>query len=196
LETASSTRSATIVRWFSSISGPTLTPLVEAAADLHVAELARQLLRELVADRLGDVEAVRRRARLADVAHLGDHGALDRGVDVGVGEDEERRVAAELHRASQQALGGLLDELAPTSSSREGELAQARVAMIGLRRRSRRRGEHVEHAGGRPGLLEDLASASIDSGVCCAGLMIIVQPAATGRADLARAHRHREVPRA
>ena len=38
------------------------------------------------------------------------------------------------------------------------------------------------------------ASASIDSGVCWAGLTTIVQPAAIGRADLPGAHRQREVP--
>ena len=40
------------------------------------------------------------------------------------------------------------------------------------------RGDQVEHAGRQPDLLEDLASTSIDSGVCWAGLTTIVQPAA------------------
>ena len=105
---------------------------------------------------------------------------VDRGVDVGVLEDQERRVAAELHRGPQQALGGLLDELAADlGRAREGELAQPRVGddrlgdvAGGLR------GDDVEHAGRQPGLLEDLRQRDIDSGVCCAGLMTIVQPAA------------------
>ena len=84
-----------------------------AAADLHVADLRRELLGELVGDRAGDVEAVGRRARLAAVAHLGDQRALDRGVDVGVVEDQERRVAAELHRHAQDLVGRLLDQRAP-----------------------------------------------------------------------------------
>jgi hypothetical protein len=40
------------------------------------------------------------------------------------------------------------------------------------------RGDDVEHAARQPDLLEDLASLSIDSGVCLAGLTTIVQPAA------------------
>ena len=91
----------------SSISGPTLTSVVGAAADLAAApircgELARRTRRRRDSC---DVEAVGRRARLADVAHLGDHRALDGRVEVGVVEDEERRVAAELHRDAQQLLG-------------------------------------------------------------------------------------------
>ena len=54
-----------------------------------------------------DVEPVRGGARLAAVAHLRDHRAVDGGVEVGVGEDEERRVAAELHRAVDDLVGGL-----------------------------------------------------------------------------------------
>ena len=58
------------------------------------------------------MEAVRRRARLAHVSHLRDHRALDRGVEVGVLEDQERGVAAELHRDLEDALGCLGDQLA------------------------------------------------------------------------------------
>jgi hypothetical protein len=62
-----------------------------------------------------DEEAVGGRAGLTDVAHLGEHRAVDRPVEVGVLEDDERRVAAELHRHPQQAVGGLLDQPLPTS---------------------------------------------------------------------------------
>jgi hypothetical protein len=50
---------------------------------------------------------------LAGVAHLRQHRALDREVEVGVVEDQERRVAAELHRDLEDLVGRLLDELAP-----------------------------------------------------------------------------------
>ena len=48
---------------------------------------------------------------------------------------------------------------------------------------------------GRPDSARICVSASIDSGVSFAGLTTIVQPAAIAGADLARAHRQREVPR-
>ena len=55
-------------------------------------------LGELLGDRLLHEEPVRGGAGLPAVAHLGHHRALDRGVEIGVVEDEERLVAAELHR--------------------------------------------------------------------------------------------------
>ena len=67
---------------------------VGPAAELELAHPLGELLGELGRDRLVHVEAVGRRARLADVAHLGDHRPFDGGVDVGVVEDQERRVAA------------------------------------------------------------------------------------------------------
>ena len=70
---------------------------------------------ELLGDGLVHEEAVGRGAGLADVAHLGEHRALDRGVEVGVLEDQERRVAAQLHRDAQDLLGRLLDQPRPTS---------------------------------------------------------------------------------
>jgi hypothetical protein len=48
---------------------------------------------------------------------------------------------------------------------------------------------------GSPASSRIFVIASIDSGVCLAGLTTIVQPAAIAGPDLARAHRQREVPR-
>ena len=85
-----------------------------------------------------DVEAVGRRAGLADVAHLREHRALDGGVEVGVLEHEERRVAAELHRDAQDLLGRLFDQRAPDlGGAGEGQLARARVAQQRLDHRAR-----------------------------------------------------------
>ena len=75
-----------------------------------------------------DVEAVGRRARLAVVAHLGDHRPLDGGVEVGVGQHDEGRVAAELHRHVEHAIRRLLDELlAHLGAAGERQLPDARV---------------------------------------------------------------------
>ncbi len=92
---------------------------------------------ELVRDGLVHVEAVGGGAGLADVAHLGDEGALDGGVEVGVLEHDERGVAAELHRDAQDLLGGLFDQRATDlGGAGEGELARARVAQQRLDHRA------------------------------------------------------------
>ena len=49
--------------------------------------------------------------------------------------------------------------------------------------------------GGSPASARMSISASIDSGVCGAGLITLVHPAAMAGPKLAGAHRHREVPR-
>ena len=118
-------------------------------------------------------------------------------VEVGVLEDEERRVAAELHRHAEDLLRGLLDQLpADLGRAREGELAGARVADQRLHDLTRRlRGDDVEDAARKPASSRIWASAVIDSGVCFAGFMTIVQPAAMAGPELARPHGQREVPR-
>ena len=75
-----------------------LRAVLEARTDLQLARRSGQLLDELVIDAGLNEEAVGADAGLAGIAVLRDHGALDRAVDVGVVEDDERRVAAELHR--------------------------------------------------------------------------------------------------
>ena len=118
-------------------------------------------------------EPVGGRAGLADVAHLGQHRAVDRRVEVGVVEDEERRVAAELHRDPQQLLGALLEQRAADP---------VEPVKVSLRSRGSRderlhdrarcgRGDDVEHAVGQPGLGAGCRrAASIDSGVSAGGL--------------------------
>ena len=99
LPTASSTSSATLRALVVVDQRADLHALLGAAADLQRAHLARPAARRTPsATAVGHVEAVGGRARLADVAHLRHHRALDRGVEIGVLEHEERRVAAQLHR--------------------------------------------------------------------------------------------------
>ena len=109
-----------------SISGPTSTSSSTPRPSFSAPIRSRELLRELGGDGVVHVEAVGRGAGLTDVAHLRDHRALDRRVEVGVLEDEERRVAAELHRDLEDVLGRLGDQLAPDlGRAGEGQLAQA-----------------------------------------------------------------------
>ena len=65
---------------------------------------------ELVGHRVVDVEAVGRGARFAAVAHLGDHRPGDGSVEVGVGQHQERGVAAELHRAAHDPIRGAVQQ--------------------------------------------------------------------------------------
>ena len=80
------------------------------------------------------------------------------GVDVGVLEDEERGVAAELHRHPQQLLGGLLDELRPTAVEPVKVSLRSRGSRMSGSHTSPvvRRGDDVEHAVGQPALLQHL----------------------------------------
>jgi methylaspartate ammonia-lyase len=71
---------------------------VGGRADLQRADAGRQLVDEALMHRLVHVDAVRADAGLAAVAELGDHQAFDRGVQVGVVEHDEGRVAAQLQR--------------------------------------------------------------------------------------------------
>ena len=81
--------------------------VVLAAADGERAHPLGQPAAELLGDVGVHEEAVGRGAGLAHVAHLGDHRAVDGRVEVGVGEDEERGVAAELHADPLQLVGAL-----------------------------------------------------------------------------------------
>ena len=113
---------------------PERDAVVEAVAHLQRLHLRGELLGERVVHLLVHVEAVGRGAGLAHVAHLGDHGALDRGVDVGVLEDDERRVAAELHRRLDDVVGGAVQELAADlGRAGEGDDAHARIVQHGAR---------------------------------------------------------------
>ena len=73
--------------------------LLGAAAHLQPAHLVGEPRGERVVHGVLHVDAVGAHAGLAVVAVLGGERALDRGIEVGVVEDDERRVAAELARA-------------------------------------------------------------------------------------------------
>ena len=103
--------------------------VVGAAPDRQLPHPLGQPLGELTGDRLVHQEPVRRRARLAHVAHLGQHRPVDGLVDVGVREHQERCVAAQLHRHPQQLLGRLLHQrLAHRRRPGERQLAQPLIA--------------------------------------------------------------------
>ena len=67
---------------------------------------------ELIMHLLVHIETIGRRAGFAHVAHLGDHRAFNGGIDVGIVENEKRRIAAELHGGLDHLIGGFMQELA------------------------------------------------------------------------------------
>jgi hypothetical protein len=78
------------------------------------------------------VEAISGGARLAHIAHLGDHGAVDRGIDVGIIEHDKGRIAAELHRWLDDVVGGFVQKLtANLSGTSERHHAHARIVQHG-----------------------------------------------------------------
>ena len=101
---------------------------VEAAADGEPGRGVRESLHELVVDRVLDVDPVGRDAGLAGVAVLAEQRAGDRRVEVGVVEDDERSVAAELERDLLHAGGALGHQQLPDlGRAGEAELADERA---------------------------------------------------------------------
>ena len=135
------------------ISGPCTTPCFGAVADLHRRDLLRKLLHELIVDLVLRVDAVGADAGLAHVAVFRDDGAFDRGIDIGVVEHHERRVAAELEPELLHADRGLLiEDLADLGRSGEADEAHGGMFAQHLADRRRIAGEDVEHALGHAGL--------------------------------------------
>ena len=115
---------------------PEIDGRIEAVADLELAGLVDDALDDLVVDRLVREQARARRAALALVVEdrVGRPG--DRAVEIGVREDDGRRLAAELERdALEVAGGGLDDQLADLGRAGEGDLVD--VGMLGQRRAGR-----------------------------------------------------------
>ena len=89
------------------IIGPICEPASRRRPDLQRADARGQLLDEAVVHARLHEHAVRADAGLAAVAELGGHQAVDRRVEVGVVEHDERRVAAEFERQLLQRVGRL-----------------------------------------------------------------------------------------
>ena len=145
---ASSTSSATLLALGVVDQRADLDAVLGAAPDLHRAHLRRPASRRTASatesatwKRLAAVHASPMLRIFAIIA------PCDGRVDVGVVEDDERRVAAELHREPQQVLGGLLHQLAADlGRAGERQLAQARVGDQRRHRLARRRGGDEVHA--------------------------------------------------
>ena len=167
---------------------PDLHAFGEPVGDLQPGGRLGEGADEVVVDAVLDEEAVGRDARLAGVPELAHHRAGDRLGQVGVVEDDERRVAAELERDLLHLAGALgHQELADLRRAGEAELADDRVGRHLAADRGcvgSVAGDDREDAGGTPASSASAAIASAVSGVCSAGLSTIVQPTASAGADL------------
>ena len=114
------------------MSGPWVTPASVPSPTLSLPTAAVSLATKRVVNAVLGVDAVGADAGLAHVAEFGLDRALDGGVDMGVVEDDERRVAAELepdllHRSRRLAHEQLAD------LGRAGEADEAHRGMLAHR---------------------------------------------------------------
>jgi hypothetical protein len=97
------------------------------------------------------------RAHLAFVVEDPGHGAADRGVHIGVGEHDVRRLAAQLEGQPLQRAGGLAhDRLADLGGTGEGDLVHARIVHQRHADLAAGAGDDVEDALRQPRLLAQL----------------------------------------
>ena len=112
---------------------------VERVAELAGLDLRGELLDELVVDRLLNEQPAARAAALALVQEQAEQGAVDGRVEIGVGEDDVRALAAQLEGDPLERVGrDLHDDLAGASLAGEGDLVDALDGSPAVRRRSRR----------------------------------------------------------
>ena len=110
---------------------------------------------------------------------------VGRELEVGVGEDHERRVAAQLEARALAVLGAAPRQQPPGGHrARERELADLRSAREHLADRGGIAADEVQHAGRKPAASKISNSSTAESGVCSAGLSTTVLPAATAGASL------------
>ena len=173
-----------------------LGAVLQARADLELDASGGELLDELLIDAGLHEEAVGADAGLAGVAVFGDDRAFDRAVDIGVVEDEERRVAAELHRHLLHRRGAFLDQqLADLGRAGEGQLLHQRVGADLVADLAGRAGHDVDHALREAGLLGQHAPGERRIGRLRGRLHDRRAARRQRRAELAGQHGGREIPR-
>jgi hypothetical protein len=111
---ASRTRESAFWTASSLISGPIWTP-PRAAADLERLHPLGDTCRELIGNGFVHDEPVGGRTGLTDVAELGQHRTVNRRTKISIIEDQERRIAAQLHGGTQNPSAACCSSLRPTS---------------------------------------------------------------------------------
>jgi hypothetical protein len=178
------------------ISGPWTTPGFEAVADLQRLHPRRELGDELVMHLVLHEDAVGADAGLAHVAVLGDHRPFDRRIDVGVFEDDEGRIAAELEADALHGGGRLRhQELADRRRAGEADEAHRRMLAPDLADGGRVAGDDVDDAGRDAGAVGELGQGESRQRRLGSGLHHHGAADGDRRRALAGDHRRREVPR-
>ena len=176
------------------MSGPCVTP-ASVPSPTFSFDSVRELRDEGVVNAVLHVDAVGADAGLAHVAELGHDRALDRRVDIGVVEDDERRVAAELQRDLLHRSRRLAHEqLADLGRAGEGDEAHGRMLAHRLADRRRVAGDDVEDAGGHAGAQRKFAERQRRQRRLGRGLGDHRAADGERRRDLAGDHRGGKVP--
>ena len=168
---------------------------IHGVAHLHGLEGFGETFENLVVDLAFDEETRARAAHLALVEENPDLDALDRALEIAVGKENVRGLAAEFERGGNETVGrGLRDVDAHFGRAREGELVKARVLEHRVARGAARTRDDVHDPGGNV--------AGDDFGEMQKGerggrgwLDHDRVPGGERRSELPRAHEEREVPR-
>ncbi len=169
--------------------------LVERVADPQRLHPRPQLGVHPLGDRFGDQQPRAGAAHLALVEPDRVDDALDRAVEIGILEDDERRLAAELERQLLARAGGrLTDGAADLGRAGEGDLVD--VVVFDQRRAGRAvAGDDVDDAGRQPDLDADLGEGERGQRRELGRLQHDGVSCGQRRRDLPRQHQQREVPR-
>lgn len=120
----------------------------KTVADFQRSHTCRERGEEIFIDRVVDEDPVGGEAILPAGLELGRHRRRHGRVEIDVGENDERRVSAKLHRHALDGVGALAKQLlADLGRAGEAEGANDRAGAEFADDRFRRPGDDVEHAG-------------------------------------------------
>ncbi|CRJ98752.1 hypothetical protein BN1708_009490 [Verticillium longisporum] len=160
-----------------------------------VADDGEEAREEGVVDIVVDEEARGGGADLAGVGHEAVVGPARGAVEVGVGEDEQRRLAARLERHGLEGGGGQAhDGAAGRRAAGEGELVDAGVGGEGGAGVGAAAVEHVEHAARQAGGGHEAGEVEHGQGRLLGGLEDDRVAGGEGRGQLPAGHGQRVVP--
>ncbi|KFF33976.1 hypothetical protein G039_0317965 [Pseudomonas aeruginosa VRFPA01] len=176
------------------ISGP-IAARVAGRAHAQLAHRGGEALEEGLVAFAGDQNAVGRAAVLAGGLELGVDGEFHRLLQVGVGQHDEGRVAAQFQRHFFHILGGgLQHQLADAGRAGEAHRAHAAVLYQGFHAHLRFAQHYVEDAGREPGFLGQLGQGEGRVGRLVGRLDHHRATGGQGGGGLAGDHRRGEVP--
>ena len=176
---------------------PLLDPVFHAVAHFHRCCYLGQAASELVIDSVLHEDAVGADTGLAGIAVFRGHGAGDGRIDIGIVEDDQRRVAAELEAHLLQRVGALAhQDAADFGRTGEGHLADTVViAQRFADGRAVHAGNDIDDAGGNAGTLGQFGQRQRRQRCLLGRFQYTGAARGDPRGDLAGDHRNREVPR-